>query len=191
MSTVLTRIAELLKMTEPASATGMLFVHGTSVPSDGVAGYAAGCIFLHIDGGAGDALYVNEGSLTSCDFNPLVGGVTATAAEMNVLDGAILGTGLTAGTGITDGVGTVYKCDVKKVGSIYKTSIVIDLTGLHSTASGDIIGIDGTAKVCHIGQITAAVNGTIYGGWMVCSEKPAGGEPDIDWNRGWCHRFPY
>jgi hypothetical protein len=34
MSTVLTRIAELLKMTEPASATGMLFVHGTSVPSD-------------------------------------------------------------------------------------------------------------------------------------------------------------
>ena len=57
---------------------------------------------------------------------------------------------------------------------------MIDLTGLRSTASGDIIGVDGTSSVCHIGQITAARNGTILAGRMTCFEAPAGGDPDIN-----------
>jgi hypothetical protein len=46
-----------------------LFAHGTTVPSDGDSGYAVGCIFAHTDGGDGSALYVNEGSNSSADFN--------------------------------------------------------------------------------------------------------------------------
>ena len=85
-----------------------------------------------------------------------------------------------AGTGITGGTGTIYRSSVQRVGGIITTRILIDLTGLRSTASGDIIGVDGTSNVCHIGQITAARNGTILTGSMEGFEAPAGGDPDIN-----------
>ena len=85
-----------------------------------------------------------------------------------------------AGTGITGGTGTIYRSSGIREGGIIKTSILIDLTGLRSTANGDIIGVDGTSNVCHIGQITAARNGTILAGRMTCFETPAGGDPDIN-----------
>ena len=85
-----------------------------------------------------------------------------------------------AGTGITTGSGTVYRTSVQRSGGIITTRILIDLTGLRSTGSGDIIGVNGTALVCHIGQITAAQNGTILTGSMECFEAPAGGDPDIN-----------
>ena len=45
--------------------------HGVTVPADASAGYAVGCIFQHTDGGDGTALYVNEGTITSSDFNAI------------------------------------------------------------------------------------------------------------------------
>jgi len=85
----------------------------------------------------------------------------------------------TAGTGITTGTGTVYAASVIKTGGIFHTKILIDLTGLASSGSGDIIGKAATAN-SHIGQITAAVNGTVLGGKITCLEAPAGGDPDIN-----------
>ena len=85
-----------------------------------------------------------------------------------------------AGTGITTGSGTIYRSSVQRSGGIITTRILIDLTGLRSTGSGDIIGVNGTALVCHIGQITAARNGTILTGSMECFEAPAGGDPDLN-----------
>ena len=85
-----------------------------------------------------------------------------------------------AGTGITTGSGTVYRSSVQRVGGIITTRILIDLTGLRSTGGADIIGVNGTSLVCHIGQITAAKNGTILTGSMECFEAPAGGDPDIN-----------
>ena len=85
-----------------------------------------------------------------------------------------------AGTGITTGSGTLYRSSVQRVGGIITTRILIDLTGLRSTGGADIIGVNGTALVCHIGQITAARNGTILTGSMECFEAPAGGDPDIN-----------
>tara|TARA_R100001015_G_scaffold19185_1_gene15780 strand:+ start:276 stop:902 length:627 start_codon:yes stop_codon:yes gene_type:complete len=85
-----------------------------------------------------------------------------------------------AGTGITTGSGTIYRSSVIQSGGIITTQILIDLTGLRSTGSGDIIGVNGTSLVCHIGQITAARNGTILTGSMECFEAPAGGDPDIN-----------
>lgn len=43
--------------------------YGTTVPADGSLGYATGCLFLHTDGGAGTALYCNEGTAASSDFD--------------------------------------------------------------------------------------------------------------------------
>ena len=85
-----------------------------------------------------------------------------------------------AGTGITTGSETIYRSSVMQSGGIITTQILIDLTGLRSTGSGDIIGVNGTSLVCHIGQITAARNGTILTGSMECFEAPAGGDPDIN-----------
>ncbi len=87
--------------------------------------------------------------------------------------------GMEAGTGITTGDGTLIKHSTRTVGNIFHTSILIDLTGLNSGGAGDVIGVADTAN-CHIGQITAAVNGTLLGGRMICLETPTTGEPDID-----------
>lgn len=84
-----------------------------------------------------------------------------------------------AGSGVK-GVAAIYETGVQKFGGIAKTTIVIDLTGLRSTAAGDIIGDDGTSNPCHIGQLPADECGTIFAGTVKCLEVPTGGDPDID-----------
>lgn len=88
--------------------------------------------------------------------------------------------GLTAGTGITSGTGTIYSSMVERSADLAKTTIIMDLTGLRSTASGDIIGVDGTSLPCHIGQIDDDYSGTIFAGTITCLEAPTGGDPDLD-----------
>lgn len=87
---------------------------------------------------------------------------------------------LEAGAGITGGTGTVYRASVTRVGNMAKTEILIDLTGLRSTAAGDIIGIDGTSLACHLGRIDPDYSGTVIAGRVTCLEAPTGGDPDID-----------
>jgi hypothetical protein len=46
--------------------------YGTTVPTDGDAGYATGGLFLDTDGASSDvSLYKNGGSATSCNFDAL------------------------------------------------------------------------------------------------------------------------
>ena len=87
---------------------------------------------------------------------------------------------ITPGTGISTGTGTLFKGAVLRMGDVIETTIVIDVTGLNSgNADGDVIGVAATAN-CHLGQITAAKNGTLFAGTMQCVETPGGGEPDVD-----------
>ena len=122
------------------------------------------------------------GGFTSVSKNTTTGAFTTQASISSAgfasLDANTLAT--EAGTGITGGTGTIYRSSVMRSGGIITTRILIDLTGLRSTASGDIIGVNGTSNACHIGQITAARNGTILTGSMECFEAPAGGDPDIN-----------
>ena len=106
--------------------------------------------------------------------------VNSSITAVSVDDSGANNNGLSAGSGITGGTGTVYHSFVEKNGNIIKTSIYIDLTGLRSTAAGDIIGVNGTSDVCHIGQIVAATSGTIFAGTVACLETPAGGDEDIN-----------
>ncbi len=85
-----------------------------------------------------------------------------------------------AGTGITTGTDTVYESSVVERGGIIETRILLGVKGLRGTVDGDILGVDGTALYCHLGQITAARNGTIVGGTMICLEVPAGGDADTN-----------
>jgi len=109
------------------------------------------------------------------DSDELVAAIDANTAVTSVqLD-------MTPGTGISTGTGTICEHSVIKVGGLYKTTIMLDLTGLNSGGTaGDIIGVDGGTANCHIGQITAAKNGTIFAGSLTCLELPAGGDPDIN-----------
>lgn len=71
---MLGRIASMLgfKPRIPESPPGgFLFANGPTVPADGSAGYATGCLFQHTDGGDGTALYLNEGTSSSADFNAI------------------------------------------------------------------------------------------------------------------------
>ena len=124
----------------------------------------------------------SEGGFTSISKNSTSGAITTlssiNSSGVSSFDANTLS--VEAGTGITTGSGTIYRTAVQRVGGIITTRILIDLTGLRSTGSGDIIGVNGTALVCHIGQITAAQNGTILTGSMECFEAPAGGDPDIN-----------
>jgi hypothetical protein len=124
----------------------------------------------------------SEGGFTSISKDGTSGAITTlssiNSSGVSSFDANTLS--VEAGTGITTGTGTIYKTAVQRVGGIITTRILIDLTGLRSTGSGDIIGVNGTALVCHIGQITAAQNGTILTGSMECFEAPAGGDPDIN-----------
>tara|TARA_R100000353_G_scaffold165368_1_gene126477 strand:- start:1128 stop:1754 length:627 start_codon:yes stop_codon:yes gene_type:complete len=124
----------------------------------------------------------SKGGFTSISENATTGAITTlssiSSTGVSSFDANTLAT--EAGTGITGGTGTIYRSSVQRVGGIITTRILIDLTGLRSTASGDIIGVNGTSNVCHIGQITAARNGTILTGSMECFEAPAGGDPDIN-----------
>jgi hypothetical protein len=88
---------------------------------------------------------------------------------------------MTPGTGISTGTGTICEHSVTKAGGLIKTEILLDVTGLNDgDTAGDVIGKDGDTANCHIGQITAAINGTIIAGRIHCLEVPAGGDVDID-----------
>ena len=131
----------------------------------------------------------SENGFKSITKTAATGAITdnSTYATNASIGGTLVVTGITdlngntmsAGTGITTGTGTVYAGSAVKVGGIYSTSILMDLTGLASSGSGDIIGKAGTAN-SNIGQITAANNGTILAGQLNVYEVPAGGDPDID-----------
>lgn len=69
---MLQRIASLLgfQPVPPEDEDALVyFARGPVVPADGTAGYGTGCLFQHTDGGNGTALYVNEGTGTSCNFD--------------------------------------------------------------------------------------------------------------------------
>ncbi|MDX1742935.1 MAG: hypothetical protein R3186_04995 [Ruegeria sp.] len=125
---------------------------------------------------AGDYVLVSDTDNSYLPVLTTVASISSGAGTLQTAGGG--GQTMTAGAGI-DGVAAVYEAGVSRSGGVITTKILIDLTGLNSSAAGDIIGDDGVAG-CHIGQITAAVNGTIIGGYVQCLEDPAGGEPDID-----------
>lgn len=109
--------------------------------------------------------------------------VIASGGTLTLEDGSTLDlsskTNGTPGTGFSGGTGTVIKSGVERVGGIIRTTFLIDLTGLaSSTTDLDIIGTG--ANPAYLGQITAAKNGTILGGRMICLEAPVGGVTDID-----------
>lgn len=123
-----------------------------------------------------DALSIKDSTGDLLVFTTTTGALAINSAARFSATG---NTANTAGVGIT-GTATSWVTSVTKEGSLIKTTLVVDLEELYAGGTaGDIIGANG-AGVAHLGRITAAVNGTIIAGRMVCLEAPAGGDTDID-----------
>jgi len=107
-------------------------------------------------------------------------GVSIQSDERDILNEnfiEVYGDTLSAGAGFK-GTGGLYKTSVVKHGDIYKTTILVDLTG--AASSTDEFDIIGTSGASHIGQILAAKSGTLFFGQITCLETPNGGVTDID-----------
>ena len=58
-----------LVVTEYDGVGNVMKCYGTTKPTDGTAGFAVGAIWTDSDSGVGSTFYINEGSISSCDFN--------------------------------------------------------------------------------------------------------------------------
>lgn len=161
-----------------------LLGEGDTVPSDGGAGWQEGALFWKRDAATGvTAIYKNDGTQASCDFNPLFGGqdlagLTATVAELNYLDADAAANVLTRGAGVDGSEG--YSSGIFREGPFIVTRIYANIDDLVGSATDlDIIGESATAG-CHWGRIETAKSGVIFGGRVTCLEVPTGGTADID-----------
>lgn len=69
---MLQRICALQRMQPPVvDNRGLLFGSGADYPTLGDDGWQTGAIWLNTSGSTGTSLYVNEGSVTSCNFVPV------------------------------------------------------------------------------------------------------------------------
>lgn len=146
------RVGDLFKIQPPAANRGLLMLSGTTVPTDGADGYQTGCIFQHIDGSGSTALYVNEGSVTSCDFNALDGGIinttpgTLAAGEAVVLDSAGAVSGSFTGDG-TDNWGFWQLTVTNPTGSTAMRALRVNCNPASSATVGDTQAIHSRVTV--------------------------------------------
>jgi hypothetical protein len=96
----------------------------------------------------------------------------ATSGAITVISGNKMATEALANAGI-EGTAETYVTQVERFKSdtdtnvnIVKTTLMIDLTGLASSAAGDIIGQAGTG-VAYIGRVTTEDTGTVFGVTMI------------------------
>jgi hypothetical protein len=121
----------------------------------------------------------SENGFETVSKNPATGAITITSGNKMAVE-AVGGAGIEGTAGVYVTQVERFKSDTTTGVNIVKTTIMIDLTGLNfGGTAGDIIGADG-AGVAHIGQVTAANQGTVFGVTMECFEAPTTGDPDID-----------
>jgi hypothetical protein len=129
---------------------------------------------------SGDKQVIGTGGTAHANNLAVAGNATVAGTFTN---GSLVHTvtDVAPGTGISAVTTAICEHQVERIGNLYHTTILIDLTDLNGGGTaGDIIGKDGETANCHIGQITQAVHGTIVCGRVTCFETPAGGDPDVD-----------
>lgn len=152
---------------------GYLLAWGDTVPTNGGAIYAPGCQFFHLDGSVGTHIYINEGTSSSCDFNPMS---PLTAAQENALN-ALNGTAsvLTNATyAINIASSDVATTGTVRSGKIVHTVGVTDLStireALYVTVNSAYTTGDWTNAI--VGRIAYTSAGNANGGMAaaVCGE---------------------
>ena len=168
------------------SADIPLDINGTNVTATGAElnyldigtlGTGAASKAVVLDAGD-DYTWPSAGVLTYGKLNDGTTELSSTVIELNYMDGTILAD-FAPGAGYSGA--DFIESTIVKVGSLFKTEIVVDIAGLNEgETDADVIGTDGDAVASHMGQITAALNGTIFAGQMQCLEAPGTAAPNID-----------
>jgi len=168
---------------------GMDYSILSTVPTDGTAGYGRGAIVKDRDGSAGSQVYINEGTITSCDFNPIYTRESE-ASTREVLAGATLAVtqalhdGRTirvpAASAITLPASTGSGARYRFVGAVTATAVTITATGAHLFGNAFLISDNSAAVVGFnaAGSTTITMAGTVNGGikgWIVEIEDVATG----------------
>lgn len=65
------QLKHTLKSGSPGMPEGVRIDAGDTVPTNGVSGFPKGSLFIKTDGGVGTTIYINEGSISSCNFNAI------------------------------------------------------------------------------------------------------------------------
>lgn len=133
---------------------------GATVPTDGTAGFAPGCLFLKRAGTVGAALYINEGSKTSCAFkalpeNPVVPASSRIARGVATITGS---GDVVTGLATVVAVIATMQADASLTNGIAVTATIGDQAGTPAagsvtikvwkpTASGDVTPIASAAAV--------------------------------------------
>lgn len=171
---MLARVSELMKKQVPdPTAEGFLFASGGTVPTDGTAGFQTGCLFQHIDGGANDALYINEGTFASCAFK--VAG-TLSGAEQDYLSGITAGTVAASKAVVVDA-----NKDVSRIRDLIVRNAIEEQGAPAAIADGDtaITAANLQAKILTMASTTAGRAPTVPSGTDVNGIRAIG--DCIDW----------
>ncbi len=154
---MLPRMAHLLKMQPPIAANrGLLHASGATVPTDGTDGYQTGCDFKHTDGGNNTSFYINEGSVTSCEFNAVTTGGPADILTIGAFSSVTAGSGIPISSTQTGAV-KVYSDDVgvninsSVRGFLSRFLLTIDQTG------GSIRALMGQLKFANLIDVMTGV----------------------------------
>lgn len=140
---------------------------GTTVPSDGEAGYATGSYFHTSTGVPGATVFFNEGSSTSCSFRAPATGAVARSASTAAINATATATAAQVATG--------YITSTSAAG----TTITLPTGTLLGTALGATQGttldlyIDNTAGASTV-TIAVAVNGILSAAAVAGSTAGAG-----------------
>lgn len=142
------------------TSTGYVrYCSGTVTITDGGAGYAVGCIYIKTNGTAGTVMYINEGSTSSCDFNPVE---TPTAVITGVTAQNGLVGGGTAGTITLDVAVTIFN----NTGGALNPGELVRLSGYTGTSGITVTKADADSNIPATHVVIASINnsasGTVY-----------------------------
>lgn len=169
-------------MSEPGR--GITFDWGTSVPADGVVGYAPGCLFLDIDASAGSQLLVNEGTVTSAAFKGIASKASGTFTTLTATAGTV-----TTLTSTTATITTLNPTSIVRASQTWKVggrAKVGGTSGWVVGAANDLGTIATMAASQSAGTLVVPVTGllhvgdTITGFGVYSSINSAGGTVTLD-----------
>jgi hypothetical protein len=153
---MINRLADLMKMQEPKCDV-LLFASGTTVPTDGTAGYETGCIFQHTDGAAGTSFYINEGTATASAFAAVA---ALTAAQEAALTA---NTTLLSATAGTVAASKAVVVDANK-----------DALGFRNVTVAGTLGVTGVTTLTAAPKLTATTAGGAI--TLTMTNAPAGAD---------------
>ncbi len=146
------RICDMIKMKPPVNADrGVLSASGATVPTDGTDGYQASCYFQDTTNGI---IYINEGSVTSCEFNSSTTGGASDILTIGAFSSLTAGSGIAISSTQT-GAAKIYSDDnglLKAIREVYGGRAIYAR------------GFDGTGRLILIVQAAGGYTGARTGG---------------------------